>query len=189
MAYDYTGYGISEGEPSEDACYADAEAALAYLVNVKKTPPSQILLYGIFIAQLVAYSPPSDSQFAPFDVVDMAGRLGRAPRPTLPSSSLAPNNPWPESSCRCDVAKGSCSKRGGFVSIFTLPVSLQSPLLSIFRVAFNFRFSVPGDMFCNIDIIDQVECPITIIHGTRDEVVPFWHGEVDEKIPSFGPSL
>lgn len=44
MAYDYSGYGISEGEPSEEACFADAEAAFAYLVNVKKTPPSNIIL-------------------------------------------------------------------------------------------------------------------------------------------------
>lgn len=56
-------------------------------------------------------------------------------------------------------------------------VILQSPLLSIFRVAFNFRFTIPGDLFCNIDIIEEVESPVTIIHGTRDEVVPFWHGE------------
>jgi abhydrolase domain-containing protein 17 len=28
---------------------------------------------------------------------------------------------------------------------------LQSPVLSIFRVAFNFRFTLPGDMFPNID--------------------------------------
>lgn len=56
-------------------------------------------------------------------------------------------------------------------------VILQSPVLSMFRVVFNFRFTMPGDLFCNIDIIDQIESPVTIIHGTRDEVVPFWHGE------------
>jgi hypothetical protein len=44
MSYDYSGYGISEGEPSEDACFADAEAAFAYLVNVKKIPPGNIIL-------------------------------------------------------------------------------------------------------------------------------------------------
>lgn len=56
-------------------------------------------------------------------------------------------------------------------------VILQSPVLSMFRVVFNFRFTMPGDLFCNVDVIDQVESPVTIIHGTRDEVVPFWHGE------------
>ncbi len=35
---------------------------------------------------------------------------------------------------------------------------------------------LPGDRFRNIDRIDQVHCPTLIMHGTADEVVPFWHG-------------
>lgn len=54
---------------------------------------------------------------------------------------------------------------------------LQSPLLSIYRVAFNFRFTLPGDMFPNVDRIPNISCPVLVIHGTRDEVVPFWNGE------------
>jgi len=54
---------------------------------------------------------------------------------------------------------------------------LQSPIMSVFRVAFNFRFSLPGDMFCNVDRLARVACPVFVIHGTRDEVVPFWNGE------------
>jgi Esterase/lipase len=46
LAYDYTGYGESSGEPSEDACYADIEAAYDYLVNDRNLDPRQILLYG-----------------------------------------------------------------------------------------------------------------------------------------------
>lgn len=57
-------------------------------------------------------------------------------------------------------------------------VILQSPVLSMYRVVFQFRFSMPGDLFCNIDRIADIESPITIIHGTRDEVVPFWHAEI-----------
>lgn len=53
----------------------------------------------------------------------------------------------------------------------------QSPLLSVYRVAFNFRFTLWGDMFPNVDRIPKIECPIFIVHGTRDEVVPFWNGE------------
>lgn len=52
LAYDYTGYGISEGDPSEEACYADIEAAFAYLVNVKKSPPSKIILYELLLDSL-----------------------------------------------------------------------------------------------------------------------------------------
>mmetsp|Transcript_8064 Transcript_8064/g.7211 ORF Transcript_8064/g.7211 Transcript_8064/m.7211 type:complete len:285 (-) Transcript_8064:129-983(-) len=54
---------------------------------------------------------------------------------------------------------------------------LQSALLSVFRVAFNFRFTFPGDMFPNGDRIGNIRCPFLAIHGTRDEIVPFWNGE------------
>ena len=54
---------------------------------------------------------------------------------------------------------------------------LQSPLLSVFRVAFEFRYTLPWDMYPNIDRIAHVTMPIFIIHGTKDEIVPFWNGE------------
>lgn len=54
---------------------------------------------------------------------------------------------------------------------------LQSPIMSVYRVAFNFRCTIPGDMFPNVDRVARVSCPVFVIHGTRDEVVPFWNGE------------
>lgn len=56
-------------------------------------------------------------------------------------------------------------------------VILQSPLLSAYRVAFNFRFTMVGDRFPNINYAPDIRCPVFIIHGTQDEVVPFWHGQ------------
>ena len=56
-------------------------------------------------------------------------------------------------------------------------VILQSPLLSAFRVAFNFRFTMVWDKFPNVDYAPFIRCPVFIVHGTQDEVVPFWHGE------------
>jgi len=56
-------------------------------------------------------------------------------------------------------------------------IILQSPLMSAFRVAFHFRYSFPGDMMCNIDKIPYIKSPVFILHGRRDEIVPFWHGE------------
>lgn len=56
-------------------------------------------------------------------------------------------------------------------------VILQSPLLSAYRVAFNFRFTCPGDKFPNVSYAPEIRCPVFIVHGTQDEVVPFWHGE------------
>lgn len=56
-------------------------------------------------------------------------------------------------------------------------VILQSPILSVFRIAFDFRITLPGDIFPNVDRIPSIECPVFIMHGTHDEVVPFWHGQ------------
>jgi len=56
-------------------------------------------------------------------------------------------------------------------------VVLQSPMVSIYRIPFQLRFTLPGDLFANIDKIGDVCCPVYVIHGTRDEIVPVWHGQ------------
>ncbi|CAN0398486.1 unnamed protein product, partial [Laminaria digitata] len=126
LAYEYSGYGKSEGTVSEENCYADVRAAYDYLTTQKKVLPQQIVLYG--------------------------RSLGSGPT--------------------CQLAEELAAdgvELGG--------IMLQSPLASAFRVAFNFRFTMPGDLFPNIDRVKNVACPLFIIHGTRDEVVPFWHGQ------------
>lgn len=126
MAYDYTGYGKSNGTPAEDNCYADIDAAYTYLTEVRHIQPEQIVLYG--------------------------RSLGSGPSCYLASKT----------------AKEGRSVAG---------VILQSPLLSAYRVAFNFRYTMAGDKFPNIDYAQDIACPVFIIHGTQDEVVPFWHGQ------------
>lgn len=126
MAYDYTGYGKSNGVPTEEYCYQDIEAAYDYLTETRNISPEQIVLYG--------------------------RSLGSGPSCYLASKT----------------AREGRSVGG---------VILQSPLLSAYRVAFNFRFTMVGDKFPNIDYAPHIKCPVFIIHGTQDEVVPFWHGE------------
>ena len=94
MAYDYTGYGKSNGVPAEENVYADIEAAFQYLLEVRRLQPEQIVLYG--------------------------RSLGSGPSCYLASKT----------------AREGQSVGG---------VILQSPLLSAFRVAFEFRFTMPGD--------------------------------------------
>eukprot|EP00923_Selenidium_pygospionis_P048772 GHVN01083805.1.p1 GENE.GHVN01083805.1~~GHVN01083805.1.p1 ORF type:complete len:404 (+),score=20.01 GHVN01083805.1:46-1257(+) len=55
-------------------------------------------------------------------------------------------------------------------------IILQSPLLSIHRVGLKLRCTLPGDMFANVDKIKSVRCPVFIIHGTNDNMVPVYHG-------------
>ncbi len=54
---------------------------------------------------------------------------------------------------------------------------LNSGFLSIYRVVLNFRWTMPGDMFPNIDRIKNVKCPVCIVHSIKDEVVPFYHAK------------
>lgn len=35
----------------------------------------------------------------------------------------------------------------------------------------------PFDKFRSVEKIRRVRCPVLVIHGRKDEVVPFWHGE------------
>ena len=46
FAYDYRGYGTSEGKPSEKNTYRDIEAAYDYLTQVLNIPSNQIIIHG-----------------------------------------------------------------------------------------------------------------------------------------------
>ena len=44
--FDYRGYGDSEGKPTEEGTYLDAEAAYKWLIEKKKLPPEEIIVFG-----------------------------------------------------------------------------------------------------------------------------------------------
>ena len=46
FAYDYEGYGTSEGKPGEKAAYEDEAAAYEYLAVNLKTAPDRIIIFG-----------------------------------------------------------------------------------------------------------------------------------------------
>jgi fermentation-respiration switch protein FrsA (DUF1100 family) len=52
--FDYRGYGTSKGSPTEEGTYLDAEAALDYLMNVKKVHPDKVILFGRSLGSGVA---------------------------------------------------------------------------------------------------------------------------------------
>lgn len=54
LAYDYSGYGLSTGRPSERAAYADVEAAYDYLVGSAGVPAERIILHGRSLGGAVA---------------------------------------------------------------------------------------------------------------------------------------
>lgn len=120
FAYDYSGYGTSEGTPSARGVCEDADAALAYLVEQEKIPLDRIIIHGRSVG---------------------GG----------PALYLAAEN---------DVA--------GLI--------VESSFVTAFRVVTGIPL-VPFDKFRNISRIGRVNCPVLVIHGREDEVIPFWHGE------------
>lgn len=46
IAYDYPGYGLSEGKPSEEGCFEAVEAVYAYVVNQLGRDPEKIIMWG-----------------------------------------------------------------------------------------------------------------------------------------------
>lgn len=120
FAYDYQGYGTSEGKPSERHAYDDADAAYAYVTGELHVPPERVISMGRSLGGAIA--------------IDLASRHQVAGL----------------------VAQSS------FTTAFR--VLTQVPLL-------------PWDKFRNIDNIKKVDCPVLVMHGMQDEVIPFRHGE------------
>jgi hypothetical protein len=46
FAYDYNGYGGSQGKPSERAVFGDVEAAFDFLTGTLRTPPQRVISFG-----------------------------------------------------------------------------------------------------------------------------------------------
>jgi pimeloyl-ACP methyl ester carboxylesterase len=53
---------------------------------------------------------------------------------------------------------------------------LESPFKSAFTVVTRVPI-IPFDKFANIAIIDKINCPLFVLHGKDDNVIPFFHGE------------
>lgn len=120
FAYDYQGYGTSQGTPSEQNTYDDIDTAYQYLTKTLKVPSDRIILYGFSVG-------------------------------SGPSIDLATRQP---------VA--------GLI--------LEGAFTSTFRVVTYFPILLL-DRFRNLDKIQSVHCPILVIHGTADDVIPFHHGQ------------
>ncbi|HEY6967730.1 MAG TPA: alpha/beta hydrolase [Candidatus Angelobacter sp.] len=120
LAYDYDGYGTSEGKAGEQAAYDDEGAAYDYLTATRRIPADSIIIYGRSVG-------------------------------SGPAVHLAARKP---------VA--------GLI--------LQSPFVSAFRVLTRIPL-LPFDKFPNYKDIRNVHCPLLIIHGDSDTVIPSWHGK------------
>lgn len=54
-------------------------------------------------------------------------------------------------------------------------VILESAFISAFRVVTRISL-FPGDKFNNLEKIKTIHCPVLVMHGTKDWLIPCWHG-------------
>lgn len=120
LAYDYRGYGASDGSPSAAGVVLDARAAYDHATGELRVAPERLLIYGRSVG-----GGPS---------VALAAELASA----------------------------------GLV--------LESTFTSAFRVVTRVPL-LPGDRFLNERLLRDVDVPVLVIHGRRDEVVAFSHGQ------------
>ena len=123
---DYRGYGQSEGSPSEQGTYLDAEAAWRYLVEERGVPPDQIIVFGESLGGAVAawlaqtHSPQALILLSTFTSIP---DIGAQTYPFMPVRMLA-------------------------------------------RIQYNTLARMP-----------EINCPVLIVHGQEDEIVPYGHGQ------------
>lgn len=123
---DYRGYGQSEGNPSEQGTYLDAEAAWRYLVEERQIPPAKIIVFGESLGGAVAawlaqtHSPQALILLSTFTSIP---DMGAQTYPFMPVRLLA-------------------------------------------RIQYNTLARLP-----------EINCPVLIVHGQEDEIVPYGHGQ------------
>ena len=120
LAFDYPGYGVSGGSPSEAGLCSAARATRRYLREQLRVSPQQTLIYG--------------------------RSLGGGPAVQMAMEETP----------------------AGLI--------LQSTFTSVYRVLTGMRV-LPFDFFENERKLARVSCPVLVMHGRRDEVIPFAHGQ------------
>lgn len=119
LAYDYRGYGTSDGKPTYKNSKEDVEAAYRWLTEVQGVEPSNIIAIGRSLGGALAVH-------------------------------TAANHPVGGLICECSFA-------------------------SAFRVKTHIQL-LPWDKFNSEKWIQTVNCPVLIVHGKEDRVIPFSHG-------------
>ena len=56
-------------------------------------------------------------------------------------------------------------------------VILHAPFLSVFRIVVDTGCTLYGDKFPNVDLAPMINSPVMVVHGTADQIVPFYHSE------------
>ncbi|KAL5572834.1 hypothetical protein UlMin_022431 [Ulmus minor] len=153
MAYDYSGYGQSTGLASEENTYADIDAALKCLEGIYGARREDIILYG----RSIGTGP----------TVDLAYRTPRLKAVVLQSPMLS-----------------------GFRLLCPSNETYWFDIYKVFVYNSFLRHHQQNNFFStllhlimliiilqNVEKVPLIDCPVLVIHGTSDQVIPFAHGK------------
>ncbi|KAK3533206.1 hypothetical protein QTP70_013609 [Hemibagrus guttatus] len=199
FSYDYSGYGVSTGKPSEKNLYADIEAAWQVLrtKNCDNSNPGHYLgrIKQLAICMLIPHVQVSllPEQVQPSIRVHVDGNCGTVPGLLNLESPPIRYGVTPENIILYGQSIGTVPTVDLAARYECAAVILHSPLMSGLRVAFpDTRKTYCFDAFPSyldmlllldkfqhvffIDKVSKVASPVLVIHGTEDEVIDFSHG-------------
>ena len=205
LAYDYQGYGLSlprYGDSSSNAAnanaYANADSSALSATIPKESapgrdspPPSPFSMLPDISRLFCGILPSSGGTGTGADIhVDMDMNSATVPNETACYRDIDAAYSFLVQEKGCHPSKillmgrslgsgPSCylAERLSLQGVQLGGLVLQSALASVFRVAIDLQTTIPGDKFPNIERMSNIDCPVLVIHGTKDGIVPFSHGE------------
>ena len=165
-----------KGEPSEDHCFSDIKAAYKFLRYHLKIPAQNIVLYGRSLGSGPSCYLASESAIRSQNVLNKS-ILDKDDEDEWDNygESRQDDGDIGHTHTQSGAKKGHTDDE-----IFETPVGgliLHAPFLSVYRIVVDTGCTVPGDKFPNVDFMPNVDSPTVMVHGTKDQIVPFYHSQ------------
>ena len=179
VAYDYSGYGASSGEPLESSFYLDIEAAYEWTCKkVTKNPQEELVLYGQSIGSGPSVYLATSDMENPYEEKGEEKRAYKGVELARSEEKDEDEEKKEEEGQEVDLSTHLPHRRPSLEGQkpCCAALILHSPLTSGLRVLTDNRCLGAFDIFPNIDRIPFVRVPTFILHGRQDVEVPFHHG-------------
>lgn len=159
LAFDYRGYGLSSGHPSEPGLLLDALAGVKWATNTAQIPPDRIVIYGHSLGSAVAMS--------------LVNYLA-TPNPGMSFAGVV------VSASFTDLASLTATYRiGGLIPVLA-PLARIPPLFSFFTSRLRDTWMVKNKIATFVQHSNDYH--LTLIHSEDDDDIPvththelFWH--------------
>ena len=176
-------------EPSEVNCYANILTVYNYLTSIENISSKHIILYGKSVgsgptcwlgqritqlgseinnSHMSSYGCSNNDDCVSDNMCFITQQDADESREPIQYETRGASSSSNSNNVK-NQGQGQTATIGGIV--------LHSPFLSVIRVVLDVGFTTIGDLFPNIDRVRDLTCPVYIIHGSNDAIVPFYHGQ------------